>query len=271
MTPRPLLLALLALLSLTRLAAAGAWVQPEGATFVSVKALTTTTDQYFDDQSRLRQRGGHFTKYELETYLEHGLTARDTVSLKVPLQRLTDSATDQESSGLADLELGWRRLLWQEGATVVSAQMLALVPGGYRLEDAPALGYGRFGLEPSVLVGRGLTLAGRPGYVEGQVGLRWYAGYPSEQVRAMAGTAIALLPWLSPFAALELHHGLGNGEDREVGGQTIVADSRLLKGTLGAMIPVSDAVQFTAAWQQHLWGVRTGHDGGAFVAVWLRF
>ncbi len=268
---RTLFFLAIALLVLPHPVGAGAWVQPEGATFVSIKTLMTTTDRYFDDTGSVHRRGGDFTKYELETYVEHGLTAEDTLMAKLPLQRLTDSATDAASAGVADLEVGWRRRLWHNTTTVVSGQLLALLPTGYSLSNAPALGYGRLGLEPSFLLGRSFSLAGRPGYVESQLGLRCYAGYPSEQVRAMVGGGFSLLPWFSPFATVEVHYGLGNGEDRHAGGQTIVGDYRLLKGTFGAILPMTDTLAWTAAWQQHLWGERTGYDGGVYVGLWLRF
>jgi hypothetical protein len=250
---------------------AGAWVQPEGAVFVSLKTLVTTTDRFFDENGNIHQRGGWFTKYEVNPYLEYGLTERDTVSVNILAQRLTDSATDAATTGLADLELGWRRSLWRSDTTILSAQLTAFIPTGYSLEDSPNLGYDRLGLEPSLWVGRGFRLGERNGYLEAQTGLRWYAGYPSEQLRAQATGSYDLFPWLSPFATLELHYGLGNGKDREEGGQTIVADYRLLKGILGAVIPVTERLRLTAAWQQHLWGENTGLDGGAYVGVWVLF
>jgi hypothetical protein len=250
---------------------AGAWVQPEGGTFVSVKTLVTTTDRFFDEDGTIHQRGGWFTKYEVNPYLEYGLTERDTVSVNILAQRLTDSATDSSTTGLADLELGWRRSLWRSDTTILSAQLTAFIPTGYSLEDSPNLGYDRLGLEPSLWVGRGFRLGERNGYLEAQTAVRWYAGYPSEQFRAQATCSYDLFPWLSPFATAELHYGLGNGEDREEGGQTIVADYRLLKGILGAVIPVTERLRLTAAWQQHLWGENTGLDSGAYVGVWLLF
>lgn len=250
---------------------AGAWVQPEGTTFVSVKTLVTTTDRFFDENSNVHQRGGWFTKYEVNPYLEYGLTERDTVSINVLAQRLTDSATDSSTTGLADLELGWRRRLWKDDHTVISAQLTAFIPTGYSLEDTPNLGYDRLGLEPALWVGRGFSLGGRSGYLEAQTGLRWYAGYPSEQFRGQATCSYDLFPWLSPFATLELHYGLGNGKDQEENGHTIVADYRLLKGVLGVTTPLTDRVRLTAAWQQHLWGETTGLDGGAYVGVWVLF
>lgn len=250
---------------------AGAWVQPEGTTFVSVKTLVTTTDRFFDKDGDVHQRGGWFTKYEVNPYLEYGLTERDTVSVNILAQRLTDSGTDSSVTGLADLELGWRRRLWHSDTTVISGQLTAFIPTGYSLEDSPNLGYDRLGLEPALWVGRGFRLGERNGYLEAQTGLRWYAGYPSEQLRAQVTGSYDFLPWISPFATLELHYGLGNGEDRKEGGQTIVADYRLLKGIFGATVPLTDRVQLTAAWQQHLWGENTGLDGGAYVGVWLFF
>jgi hypothetical protein len=250
---------------------AGAWVQPEGATFLSLTTTLTSTQHYFDEDSSLRSRGGHFTKYELAAYGEHGLTERDTVSLKVPLQRLTDTVDGSSSAGLADLEVGWRRLLWSQGGAVLSSQLLALVPTGYRLDDPPALGYDRLGIEPSLLAGYGFQWAGRPGFVEAQMGLRAYAGYPSEQIRALLAGGYEVLPWLTPIATVELHHALGTGEDRQEGDATIITNYTLLKGTLGCIIPVYDGLRLTAGWQQHLWGKVTGRDGGPYVGLWLYF
>ena len=46
----------------------------------------------------------------------------------------------EKNQDLADIEAGWRRLLFNENDHLMSFQLTSFIPSGYDLEDIPQLG-----------------------------------------------------------------------------------------------------------------------------------
>ncbi len=253
---------------------AGAWVQPPGKCFVSLQSYYYETNEYFDSGGSRKSRGGTFEKFEFNPYVECGLTTKDTLVLNIFYDWLRDnvSGTTKKTNGFADIEAGWRRLLLKRDPHVFSAQLLGIFPADYDIEDDPRLGYGRYGMEASVLYGRYFKLSGRYGFFDSQLGFRSYFGYPSEQIRTNLTLGYDLFKRIQVLCSSELHYGLDNGAEKTVGRNiTVEPQYRLLKITGALRFRITADYSVVGAAYCHAWGENTGADGGFYGSLWLRF
>ncbi len=255
-------------------ARSGAWVQPASRCFISLQTYYYETNEYFDSHGDRKSRGGTFEKLEFNPYLEYGVTNKDTLVMNIFYDWLRDnvSGTTKKTNGFADIEGGWRRLLLKKDPHVFSAQLLGIFPTGYDIEDEPRLGYGRFGMEVSVLYGRFFKIRGRYGFLDSQLGFRTYFGYPSEQLRANFTIGYDIVRRIQLMFESELQYGLDNGSEKKLGRNiTVEPQYRLLKITGALRFRLSDNYSLVGAAYCHAWGEDTGADGGFYGSVWLRF
>jgi hypothetical protein len=265
---------LIMILGMSLEARGGAWVQPQGHFFTSVISYYYKTSHYFDSDGNERKRGGSFTKFEFNPYLEYGLTAQDTIVLNVFYDWLKDDQGYRsfENDGFSDLEAGWRHLLWTDGSQVVSSQITVVVPLGYDIEDNPRLGYGRYAVEGLLQYGSSFSFLGRNGFIDLAGGPRFYIGYPSDQLRAKATLGYDLLEWLQIIGSSELHWGLGNGSEKRVGENiTLTPDYKLLKLSLSGRFRLSSHLSFVLTVYSHAWGEDTGAGGGMYGSFWVSY
>ncbi|MBW1982128.1 MAG: hypothetical protein JRJ12_13005 [Deltaproteobacteria bacterium] len=253
-------------------ARAGAWVRDKGEMFVALQYYYYETSRFFDHSGNSQKRGGKFKKKEINPYIEYGITSQDTLFLNLFYDWLTDNAAEPSSSnsGLTDVECGWRRLLLQQPPQVLSLQTTVIVPTGYDLDEDPRLGYDRFGMELAMFYGRSLQWADRYGFVEGGVGFRHYFGYPAEQIRSYAMLGQDIWEHFQLLGAAELHYGLNNGSNKNIGTNiTVEPNYRLLKVSLGGRLRLRPNCSLVLAYYRHMWGEDTGAGGGFYGSLWI--
>ncbi|RKQ95375.1 hypothetical protein [Maricaulis maris] len=143
--------------------------------------LVDRADTRFDGDRR-RSDDGYFHKDETATYLEYGLSGRDTMVVRIAWQdvRRSRGQSYDEARGLAASEIGWRRQVWRRDATVASLQATALIPGQGENVANQAFGSGEMAAELRALLGQGL---GRHGFVEAQTAWRWRDGEYLDEAR----------------------------------------------------------------------------------------
>ena len=247
-----------------------AWPRGEGRLFSASKVEYLQSDAYWDADGKRHDLDDPFRKLSLEQYLEYGLTDKDTITAKFIYDVLDDGT--QENSGLEDIELGYHHALYQQGNWALSTGLKALVPSGYSPADLPQLGYSRFGLEPFMAAGVGWTTHGKSGYAEGVMRYRWYAGYPSDQLRASIIIGQDLSQSLQLLLESELQWGLKNGSPNQIDATTTLDSSyRLCKITLYGRVRMTEKVSLLLSGFQSVWGENTGVGRGLAVSLWLEF
>lgn len=253
---------------------AAAWVQEKGKSLLCLQLNHYQTDDEFDSEGNKKSRDGDFRKTEINTYLEYGLTDKDTIVANLFYDWLRDDKPEPSESnqGFADIELGWRRQLLKTDPHVATFQVLSIIPTGYDIQDSPRLGYGRFGLEGSFSYGRNFKWFEKYGFLDTSLGFRAYFGYPSEQIRSSASIGYDLLPPLQIIGSGELHYGLDNGSEKKIGSNVIAQPNyRLFKLTLMLRYRLSPKYSIVGAAYRHVWGEDTGAGGGVYGGIWINF
>ncbi len=257
-----------------RVVMAGAWGQKKGNLFLSLQSYYYASSKYYDENGHLRRRGGTFKKWEFNPYLEWGMTNRDTLTLNIFYDWLSDDASghSKETNGFADIEAGWQRKIFRSTHHVLSLQGLLIIPTGYDVKDDPRLGYDCWGAEVGILHGWSFKMFNRDGFIDSGIGYRRYFGYPSSQIRPKI-----TLGW-NPFKKVQilmegkLEYGLKDGSMRQLGPNLIAQPNyRLLKATFGLNFQLDRRCSLVIAVYRHVWGEMTGAGGGAYASLWLRF
>jgi protein XagA len=163
---------------------AGAWSQPQGATYAKVSSIFYVADEVYNDMGD-RQRMGmdddEFTGDQVFLYIEHGLRDRLTGIGQVSGGVLTSTnrLVRQRTTGIGDAEVGLKYQLID--APVVLSPMLSIkIPTGYHDDYDPALGTGSADVEGRILAARSLWPL--PLYVGAELGYRWRGGAFSDQL-----------------------------------------------------------------------------------------
>jgi len=250
---------------------AGAQGQEKGALFLSLQPYYYSTDQYFDEHGRLHDRGGTFTKFEVNPYLEYGLTDNETLTINIFYNWLTDdvSGRERQTQGLTDQEIGLQHRIATGVNGTIAIHGLMIIPTGYVLEDDPRLGYDCLGAEMSLLYGQSFQMFHKYGFVDLRLGYRDYFGYPSSQLRINTVLGYDISPGWQIFALGELQYGLKNGHEKQLSlGSSVQPDYRLLKVTIAARVHISKHYSLVAGGYKHVWGEETGGGGGGYVSLW---
>jgi len=253
---------------------AGAWVQKNGEVFLSLQAYYYQTDYVFDSNGNSKKRGGTFRKKEINPYFEYGLTNKDTLVVNIFYDWLYDgqSSPSEKNQGLADIEAGWRRLLFTKNDHLVSFQVLSVIPSGYDLEDMPQLGYDRFGLEGRMLYGTNYNFMDKSGFFDISLGYRKYFGYPSDQIRSTASIGYDIISPFQVIGTYDLHFGLDNGSENKISTNILVEPNyRLLKLALGLRYKLNSRYSVVGTAYRHVWGQDTGAGGGFYGSFWINF
>lgn len=246
----------------------------KGRYFFPLQVYYYQTDYVFDSDGNSEKRDGTFWKKEINPYFEYGLTDKDTLVVNIFYDWLYDGqpSPSEKNQGLADIEAGWRRLLFKENDHLVSFQVLSVIPSGYDLEDIPQLGYDRFGLEARMLYGTNYNFMEKSGFFDISLGYRKYFGYPSDQIRSTAYIGYDIISPFQILGSYDLHFGLNNGSEKEIGTNILIQPNyRLLKLTLGLRYKINPQYSIVGAAYKHAWGQDTGAGGGFYGSFWIKF
>jgi hypothetical protein len=175
------------MLSLQPTASASPWPQQKG------DGLLISSVSYLQENNSLANANpavgnGTFSRLDLGFYSEYGLTDTLTLGAATRLERvrLRGSSVSGETSGITDVELFVRPVLWRGHNSILAAQGMIIVPAGYSLDRNPALGDGAVGVEPRVLFGQGFDIGSRSSFFDVQAAYRVRFGGPADQVRVDA-------------------------------------------------------------------------------------
>mgnify|MGYP003343020360 CR=1 FL=1 len=181
-------------------ARAGAFMQPVGGWQIIQTLRFTGSATGFGADGRITPLP-LYQKYELQTYLEYGLTDWLTLIAQPTLSRIfADGNPWGLALGITSVEAGARAKIAQFNDIVFSAQATAKIPTA-RDRTNPAL-FGNTGEEFDfrLLAGKPFELAGFTGFVDAQSGSRLRRDGPPDEIRLDLTIGFRPLPRLTFLA-----------------------------------------------------------------------
>ena len=247
-------------------ASPGAWNQPEGKGQLIATASYLRTEERFDTQGR-RAAQPAYTQYELNPYVEYGLTREWTVGANLFLQRAATSANS--SFGLGDSEFFIRRQLWRTDTYAFSLQPLLKLPSPAP-GKTPALGSRTPDIGLSTLSGVNFRAFGRNHYAELESGYRHRFGAAGDQMRLNATLGLSITDTLTLMPQM-FQTWRAQKAIAPVFTQSPRDDYALSRAQISALYTLNETTRLQAGAFQHIAGRNAGAGGGAFLAVWREF
>ncbi len=263
-------------LCLPALLHAEAWTQEAGHGQLILTASFFDIGTYFNSASKIQpfDHGGRFRKYELNPYLEYGLTSRTAavINVRIPYLQYSNDFNAQRSLGFGDIEVGLRRRFnSQESSTVFSGPMTVLFPA-YSMDRNPPPGNGQVDVDTRLLLGRGITIARRHAFWEIAAAYRYRSGPPADEFRSDATVGFDLTHRFMVMIQYFGITGLQNGQPFQVGtNPNVQSDFDLYKGQISLVIRMPHNTRFQIGWLDAFAGRNTGHGQESIIAFWKDF
>ncbi len=204
---------------MSQTAHAGAWTYEAGTGQAILQGSAVTSANAFGPSSELFASRS-FDKVEATLTFEYGLTDWLTL-IAAPQLLYVDLGPPWPSSyaGPGYTDLGARARLWQGdgplGAAVVSAQIVARLPGTGDSASAAAVGYQDAELDLRLLFGTSFMLWQKPAYLDLQIAQRQRFGDPPDELRFDATLGVRVAPrWQVLVQSFNvISEGAGEGPD----------------------------------------------------------
>lgn len=165
---------------------AGAWTREKGKLYDKLGFNVYYADKNFDPDGGKSDfpNGGTFRDYNLNNYIEYGLTDNLTLINSLVYKRIDKNETtvDMTTWGVGDIDVAARYKLAEGNWGILSVQALLKIPSAYDKNDRLPLGNGQFDYEGKLLYGKSLY-PHIPGYVNLELGYRFRDGDPSDEFR----------------------------------------------------------------------------------------
>jgi len=217
---------------------------------------------------------GRFRQFNLNPYLEYGLTPRTTLvaNANAPWLNFSNRFSTQSSAGLGDVEAGLkRRLNSVESPWAFSAQFTVLFPT-YSANRSPSPGNHQLDLESRVMAGHGLTWAKRHAFYELGLAYRYRNGAPADQVRSDASIGIDATHWLMVMGQFFAIKGMRNGEPLTVtSNPNAQSDFDLYKYQPSLVFNLGRGTRLQTGWNSSFSGRNTGRGHAAILSLWKTF
>jgi hypothetical protein len=252
-------------LQLNSTAIAGPWLQHDGHGFL-INTLSFLEANSEPGNLAPAYGDGDYSRLNIASYLEYGLTKKVTVgtSLRLERVRLHTASDIQRSTGVSDVELFVRRVLWRKGQSILSAQGTVVFPTGYNPDANPALGDGDASLEPRLLFGRGFAIGAWPSFFDAQGAFRFRFGDAADQVR-LDGT-LGTHPAEGWLLLLQSCNTLGLRNERGYG-----TDYDLYTISVSAVRDLSPRWSVQLGATREIAGRNYSTGTGVFAALWWKF
>lgn len=194
---------------------AGAWTAKQGAYYDKLAYNYYYSHETFNTTGSrgATPNNGKFIDHNVSNYFEYGLLDNLTVVNAISYKWLEneDNTLRTKGYGLADVDLGARyKLLDSDRFGIVSSQLLVKIPGAYSKNDALPLGNGQYDTELRLLYGRSLYPL-IPGYGNVEIGYRWRAEAPSDEIRFLVECGVDLSKDFYTRAKLDGTVSVNNG------------------------------------------------------------
>lgn len=254
---------------------AGAWTAKQGGFYEKGSFNYYHAEKRFDSSGDRRSLpdNGEFTDINVSNYFEYGLLDELTAitSLSYKWLESDDDLRRATAHGLGDVDLGLRYRLHQDDRTgVVSTQLLVKVPGGYDKADPLPMGNDQYDTEVRLLYGRSLYPA-VPGYGNVEVGYRFRAGDPSDEIRYLVEVGFDLGKKIYTRVKLDGIYSVDNGKELDEGGNPAATnnfDLGKLDLTLGYQVTPAMGVEL--GYRPDVYGQNTAAGANYSVALYFK-
>jgi len=201
---------------------AGAWTAKQHAFYEKLAFNYYYSHETFNQTGSrgATPNNGTFSDYNISNYFEYGLFDNLTLinSLAYKWLENEDNSLRSRGYGLGDVDLGLRyKLLDSDRIGIVSSQLLVKIPGPYDRKDPLPLGNGQYDTEVKLLYGRSLY-PWIPGYGNLEIGYRWRAEDPSDEIRYLIEFGVDITKDLYTRAKLDGTLSVDNGKKRDGNG-----------------------------------------------------
>ena len=250
---------------------AGAWTQDQGSGQAILTGSYYNTDSYWDNQGH-KQSEPAYSKYNLNPYLEYGLTSDITVGTNLSLQRdHQDSGAGsaaQTSWGLGDSEFFLRKRLWQDGGFIVSAEPMVKLPSP--TDRMPKLGGSSPDAGLGLSGGYSFTAWGLSDFADIDTQYRHRFGTPKDQINLAGTLGISVSPSWMIMPQTFLTYRTTTPAVAAFS-NSAADDYNLITLQLSAVYKASNDVSLQFGGFSHVAGRNTGGGEGALFAVWKKF
>jgi protein XagA len=200
---------------------AGAWTMRQGKIYDRIAVNYYFAEKEFNEDHERKNfaNNGEFTDYNLNNYIEYGITDRITLinSIYYKWIKKEDDAGEERTSGLGDIDVAVKYKLVEGSFGVVATQLLAKIPGPYDGDDTLPLGNDQLDVEARLLYGKSLY-PHVPGYCNFEVGYRWRDDDPSDELRYLIEIGVDFSAHLYGRVKLDGIYSTNNGEDVDSSG-----------------------------------------------------
>jgi hypothetical protein len=161
-------------------AAAGAFLAPPGDGEIITTTSFSDTARAFDANGKLLPVSS-YKKFDLDSYIEYGLTRRITLVVKPEMDVVRQAGQTGPPAG-ASGDLGARIGLLDWGSTILSMQGLVHVPFASNSQQMALFDEDRApGADLRLLLGHGFSVAGLPSFLDLEASHTWRGdGLPQE-------------------------------------------------------------------------------------------
>jgi hypothetical protein len=253
------------LLSAPGLAWAGAWTLDESkGQVITSGSLSQATNAF--DSSRGLGATPRYSKFELQSLIEYGLTPRFTMMVSPGLQKINIAApTSASRGGFGYTEFGGRYRFLQGKDWVFSGQGLLREPGTDQTTNPAAVGYTDPEFDARLLFGKSIEVSGMPAYFDLQVAQRFRFGDPPDEFRFDATFGLFVSPkWLLLMQSLNV---ISEGAGRSV----LFPAYDYEKLQLSAVYAVTNTLALQLGGFTAFSGRNAIQENGMIAGVWYKF
>lgn len=237
---------------------AGAWLQPEGHGLLITQGRYYASDSFFDVNGQ-KQPQQRYTKYELQPYVEYGLTNWLTIGGTAFAQRVSQSG--EKNYGLADPEFFARTMLWQGERQVISLQPLIKFASYFRDSGTPRGGSSSTDAEISLLFGRNLTILSDRDYLDSSMGYRLRGNGRSPELRNNTTLGVHVTDDIQIIPAIR-SVVVTTPDESSAFSQNGDLDSTYVTAEIGGLVKLDGTQSVQAAFSKTVYGIQSG-DGYA--------
>ncbi len=248
---------------------AGGWVQDAGKGLFVQNISYYSTNKYFDNSGN-KQRINRYHKYELNPYIEYGLSSDWTIGANIFLQRTSQrnsvTTKNQTNWGIGDSEFFARRKLWQKDGFAFSVEPMVKLPSLEKKSEQPQIGSRYFD--------SGLTFSGGYSFKAWQLdhfinldaGYRHRFGTPHDQLKFTATAGLSVTKQASIITQVFTTSRINEASQPSFT-QSSADDYDLTKLQISAMYKMDDKLSFQAGAFTHIDGRNVGSGSGATLSA----
>lgn len=230
--------------------------------YFSAKYLYYDTSHFWDRCGDHQKTFDSCKIQELEFEASYGITSGDTLAFRGAYGYIEEEL-DGTTCGFNDFQLSWSHLWLSHQSVNYGTRITGIVPVDPNY--APCLRYGKYGLEGSIFFSQYTKIYNTCAHVYGDVGYRWYEGFPSDQLRNKIGVTFCFGNCFSFDLNSQVDFGMFNGKNRL--DQSLVwmnPNYRLWKGEAEAKFQIYKNIRLSIGYFQHFLGQNVGSGGGVF-------